>query len=63
MRPFAFIEFLLIASLAVALIVKPPPREATAKPAVAPAMSDSATRKAPTTQPSAPTPAEHIDMK
>jgi hypothetical protein len=32
MRPFVLMEFLLIASLAVALIAKPPPREATAAP-------------------------------
>ena len=32
MRPFAALEFLLIASLAVALIVKPSPRQVTANP-------------------------------
>jgi hypothetical protein len=48
MRSSGILEFLLIASLAVALIVKPAPRQATAK---SPASPSPAPHVAPTTQP------------
>jgi hypothetical protein len=52
MRSLPILEFLLIACLAVALIVKPPPREATATPAAAPTpAARPISHPAPTTQP------------